>query len=147
MILDLTNKEIEDRFLKKLDLLVYEVGTLKKKYLELTCGDDTLQIIPSLSKGEIKYILAIDKKFILAEEDQRKEKYWYKIVKNFYAKNKRPLLKQAFVKKCGKKEGLKRFDEEIERANIVLYSAIFPNSLALVRKLKNINNLEISEEF
>ena len=146
MILDLKNKEIEDRFLKKLDLLVYEVGTLKKKYLELTCGDDTLQLIPSLKNGEIKFIVAINQEFILEKGDLRAEKYWYKIVKNIYAKNKRPQLKKAFIKNWGKVEGLKRYSEEIERGSVTLYSSIFPSTKALVQKLKKIDNLEIVED-
>lgn len=146
MILDLKNKEIEEKFLKKLDLLVYEVGMMKRKFLELKCGEDTLQIIPSLAAGKLKYILAINKEFILSDDDKRGEKYWYKVVKYFYAKNKRPQLKRAFIKNWGKKEGLKRYNEEIENAKTVIYSPIFPNSLALVRKLKKIDNLEIFEE-
>lgn len=146
MILDLKNKEIEKEFIKRLDLLVYEVGTGRKKFLELKAGEDKLQLIPSLKNGEIKFIVAIDQEFTLEKGDLRTEKYWYKIVKNIYAKNKRPQLKKAFIKNWGKIEGLKRYSEEINKGSVTLYSSIFPSSLALVRKLKKIEKLEIEEE-
>lgn len=146
MILDLKNKEIEKEFIKRLDLLVYEVGTGRKKFLELKAGEDKLQLIPSLKNGEIKFIVAINQEFTLEKGDLRTEKYWYKIVKNIYAKNKRPQLKKAFIKNWGKIEGLKRYSEEINKGSVTLYSSIFPSSLALVRKLKKIEKLEIEEE-
>lgn len=146
MILDLKNKEIEKEFIKRLDLLVYEVGTGRKKFFELKAGEDKLQIIPSLKNGKIKFIMAINQEFTLEKGDLRAEKYWYKIVKNIYAKNKRPQLKKAFIKNWGKVEGLKRYSEEIERSSVTLYSSIFPNTLALVRKLKKVESLEIMED-
>ena len=146
MILDLKNKEVEKEFIKRLDLLVYEVGTGRKKFLELKAGEDKLQLIPSLKNGEIKFIVAINQEFTVEKGDLRAEKYWYKIVKNIYAKNKRPQLKKAFIKNWGKVEGLKRYDEQIEKSSIVLYSSIYPSTKALVQKLKKVDNLEIMED-